>query len=495
MNSLINRRTVLRGAGVALTLPWLASLAPRAAKAQAVSYPKRFMPVFFPNGSAEWWEPTAVGSGDAWQLSPILQPFQALKSKMIVITNMENSTPFQQLAGVATLNPSHGQCPGAFLCCVDANVVRKQLNVQQANGISVDQVLAQSAGYANATSLNSMQVGLSTIYSYCDGKDCSVSRSVSWKSATEPMYKDVDPGTIFDAITGAIKPSGTSSATPDPAAAQRRALGKSVLDAVLENANRTRAKLGTQDQMMLDQFLDSVRTTEQNVTAVSTGMATSSANCMIGTRPTLQATPDGIPDNTATYSKETHANVMNDLIVMAFQCDVTRVISYMLEDERSEFIYSHVPLRNFTAAGSTPAKDMSQTCGNYHGAQHAGAANDDFATINWWQSTKIADLCSRLDALMDGEGVSILDNTVVMYSSSMHGGNHQSNQIPLALIGGGGGTLNLNQHIKFPDTPGDRPFRDLYYTLLNKTYGLNVPSFGVHSMNVPNAYITELLKT
>jgi hypothetical protein len=378
------------------------------------------------------------------------------------------------------------------LCCVDANVVRKQLNVQQANGISVDQVLAQSAAYNTATAMNSMQVGLSTIYSYCDGKDCSVSRSVSWKSATEPMYKDVDPGTIFDAITGVIKPT-TTPGTPDPAADQRRALGKSVLDAVLENANRTRTKLGSADQKMLDQFLDSVRTVEQKVTSTSTGVATS-ANCMIGTRPTLKATPDMIPTNTAAYSKETHANVMNDLIVMAFQCDVTRVISYMMEDERSEFIYSHVPMRNFTAAGSTPSTNASQTCGNYHGAQHAGNANDDFATINWWQSTKVADLCSRLDMIMDGEGVSALDNSVVMYASCMHGGNHQSNQIPLALLGGGGGTLALDQHIKFPDSPGDRPMRDLYYTLLNKTFGMNVPSFGVHSMNVANAYITQLLK-
>jgi hypothetical protein len=492
MNRLINRRTVLRGAGVALTLPWLASLAPREASAQAVSYPKRFLPIFFPNGSAEFWEPANVGAGDAWALSPILEPFTALKKKMVVLTNMENYTPFKVLAGVATLNPSHGQCPGAFLACVDANVVRAALNVQQANGISVDQVIAQSAGYATATAKQSMQVGLSTVFSYCDGKDCSVSRSISWQSATEPMYKDVDPGTIFDEIVGATNKMNPSM--PDPAAAQRKALGKSVLDAVLENATRTRAKLGKADQMKLDEFLASVRTVETNVTSTSTAMT--SANCTIGTRPTMTATPSGIPDNVpGGYSKETHANNMNDLIVMAFQCDVTRVISYMLEDERSEFIYSHVPLRQFTTAGSTPMADMSQVCGNYHGAQHASPTDNGFATINWWQSSKVADLCARLDAIQEGEGVSILDNSVVMYAAAMHGGNHQSNQLPIALIGGGGGTLVTDQHIAFPATPGDRPVRDLYYTLLNKTFGLNVPSFGTHSMGVANAYITQLTKS
>ena len=490
MNKLINRRTVLRGAGVALTLPWLESLAPRTARAAAATYPKRFLPIFFPNGSANYWQPANTGKGDAWSLSPILQPFQALKSKSIVITNMENYTPFKVLAGTATLNPSHGQCPGAFLACVDANVVRDQLKTQEANGITADQVLAQSAAYANATGKQSMQLGLSTVYSYCDGKDCSVSRSISWNSATEPMYKDVDPGTVFDAIVGATG-KATGSA-PDPLAAQRRLFGKSVLDAVLENANRTRATLGSADQQKLDQFLSSVRTVETNVTSTSTAVV--SAGCSVGTRPTMTAAPQGIPDNVpGGYNKGTHADLMNDLIVMAFQCDVTRVISYMLEDERSEFIYSHVPLRNFTAAGSTPSTG-TQTCGNYHGAQHAGDTNDDFSTISWWNSSKVAALASRLDAIEDAPGVSILDNSVIMYAAAMHGGNHQSNQLPLMLIGGGGGTLLTDQHVKYGDTPGDRPMRDLYYTLLNKTYGLNVPSFGTHIAGIPNSYMSELLK-
>jgi hypothetical protein len=88
----------------------------------------------------------------------------------------------------------------------------------------------------------------------------------------------------------------------------------------------------------------------------------------------------------------------------------------------------------------------------------------------------------------------MLDNSVIMYAAAMHGGNHQSNQLPVMLIGGGGGTLRTDQHIKYADTPGDRPMRDLYYTLLNKTYGLNVSSFGTHIAGIPNSYMTELLK-
>ena len=89
---------------------------------------------------------------------------------------------------------------------------------------------------------------------------------------------------------------------------------------------------------------------------------------------------------------------MNDLIVMAFQCDVTRVISYMMEDERSEFVYDHVPKRKFSATGSVPG---TGNCGNYHGAQHAGDVNDDFSTISWWNAGKAAALCERLDAIED----------------------------------------------------------------------------------------------
>ena len=492
----ISRRTVLRGAGVALALPWLASLAPRAAGAAAGVAPRRFLPIFFPNGSAEWWRPgTASASGDAWQLSPILQPFQAVKKKMIVLTNMENYTPFAKLKDgtTAELSPSHGQAPGAFLACVDANVVRAQLKNDIANGITVDQVIAQNPAYSGLTKLASMQVGLSTVESYCDGRDCSVSRSISWKSAIEPTYKDVDPGTIFDNIVAA---AGTTlpPGQVDPEAEKRKALGKSVLDAVLASAARTRTRLGSSDQKRLDQFMDSVRTVEQNAQAVSTGMAT--ADCAKGTRPTMKAAPKLIPGNTADYNKGSHADVMNDLIVMAFQCDVTRVISYMMEDERSEFVYSHVPKRVFTAAGSTPSASATDTCGNYHGAQHGGSTNNDFSTINWWQSGKISALAQRLDAIPDGDGATMLDNTVMMYASCMHGGNHQSDDLPVALIGGGSGSLKTDQHIFFQQGVGtDRPMRDLYYTLLQKTFNINVPSFGTHIKGLPNALITQMLKT
>jgi hypothetical protein len=126
---------------VALALPWLESLAPDVARAQLPPGPRRFLPIFFPNGSANYWRPTGEGQGAAWKLSPILQPFERLKSKLTVLTNMENYSVFHQDS--PSVEPSHGRAPGAFLACVDGSRVREELGVAEANGISVDQILAQ----------------------------------------------------------------------------------------------------------------------------------------------------------------------------------------------------------------------------------------------------------------------------------------------------------------------------------------------------------------
>jgi hypothetical protein len=257
---------------------------------------------------------------------------------------------------------------------------------------------------------------------------------------------------------------------------------------VLENANRTRGRLGVSDQKKMDEFLESVRAVEQRVTKVSGGMGGKA--CTPIAKPTMNAVPNSPQRTTATYNKGTHADVMNDLIVMAFQCDVTRIISYMLEDERSDYVYDHVPKRKFSPTGSVPG---TGNCGGYHGAQHAGSTNDDFSTIGWWNAGKAAALCEKLDAIEDSPGVSILDNCVVMYASCMHGGNHQVDELPVALIGSGAGTLRTDQHIVFPTMPGDRPMRDLYITILNHCFGLNVPSFGVSLKNPQNSPITEIM--
>jgi hypothetical protein len=414
-----------------------------------------------------------------------LEPFAALKSKLTVLTNVENYSPAQ--ADNPDIEPSHGRDPGVFLSCVDAKLVRDQTKASDANGITADQVIAQHPNYAKQTALASLQVGLSTIESYCDGQPCSLSRSISWKSPTEPLYKLIDPLKVFDAVTGAAAPiGGGSTDMPDPEREKLRQLNKSVLDAVLENANRTRGLLGTGDQARLDQFLNSVRETEMAATAVSGGMAMAGTSCNTVSAPTLKAAY-GMANAGGGYNKGAHMDVMNDLIVMALTCDATRIISYMLEDERSEFVYDHVPKRAFNATGSTAG--AGGNCGNYHGAQHGGDSNNDFATINWWQSMKIAELATKMDAVKEGDGT-LLDNSIMLYASCMHGGNHHADDLPVALIGKGGGVFKTDQNVQFA---AERPLRDVYYTIMNGYFDLNVQSFGINLKGAPNALISEIL--
>jgi len=471
MDRFISRRTILRGAGVAVALPWLESLAPKLAFAQdAGIIRRRYMPIFLPNGAAELWKPTNAGAGAAWQLSSVLQPFGALKAKMIVLTNLENGTAFNANGG-ASVEPSHGRQPGAWLTCIDPGVVRTKLGVSEANNISLDQTMAKDAKVAANTPIKSMQVGLSTWYSFCDGQPCSNSRTVSWNDAGKPMYKSVDPLEVFNKLVGVAPPTGM----PDAEAQKRAALNKSVLDAVLENAARTQTRLGVADRAKLDEFLTSVRAVEKEATAVSTGMG--GIACMPIAKPTMaQVLPDKAKQNSATYDKGTHADVMNDLIVMAFRCDATRIITYMLEDERSEFIYNHVTKRNFTETGST---ETTGTCPEYHGGGQHGAQND-FAAITWWNVGKVAALCAKLDAIKEGDK-SILDNCVIMFGGAMHGSNHACDALPIALIGGGGGKLKTDQHVVFTK----RWLRDLHYTMMKEVFGLSGP--GVDDFGIPRA--------
>jgi hypothetical protein len=478
-----SRRNVLRGAGVALALPWLESLEPREARGQAAPV-RRFLPIYLPNGASNLWRPANAGSSDAWQLSSILEPFGAsIKPKLSIVTNLENGSVFNA-DGSPSIEPSHSRLAGAWLTCMNAADARMKLMGREANGISVDQVLAQHDSFRTATPFASLEVGLSTPLSGCDGEPCSSSRSVSWSSPTQPMYKRVDPLEIFKLIVGEVRPADPN----DPAvieARNRMKRDQTVIDAVLENARRTRARLGTSDQRRMDQFLDSVQALERRITRVSAGM--DGLACNPREEPAIAKVEQSATaprQTTETYDKGLHADAMNDVITMAFECDVTRVISYMLEDERSEFTYDHVPVRAFTADGSSP---KTGTCPEYHVAQHQGG--DVFSTITWWNVLKVAELCRKLDAIQEAPGVSVLDSTVVMFGAAMHGGNHLADDLPLALVGGKSLGLKNDQHLVLDK----RPLRDLYFTLLNEVYGLGVSDFGQNLTGAPASIITEIL--
>jgi hypothetical protein len=290
----------------------------------------------------------------------------------------------------------------------------------------------------------------------------------------------VDPMAVFTAISGGIKPSDPSA---EAALKARIALKKSVLDNVLDNAKETRDLLSVADQARMDEFLDAVRSVEVSATTLSSGMG--GIACQMPQKPTIgTVTEDKMPHDTDTYQKSAHADVMNDLIALALRCDVTRIISYMLEDERSVYVYDKLPKQKFTATSAAPDQGM---CGEYHGSQHG--SQDEFATITWFNVSKVADLCRKLDAIQEADGRTVLDNSVVLFGGAMHGSNHQCNELPTALIGGGGGKLKTDQHV----LTDKRPLRHLHYTLMNGVFGMNVTDFAQSAAKIPLATLQEIL--
>jgi hypothetical protein len=467
---------MLKGAtGVAISLPWLETLAPR--KAHAAGAVKRSITVYFPNGTAPYWKPS--GGGANWTLSPILQPLEPLKSKVLVMGGIDNYSPFG-----GHVEPSHGHnCATAFTC-VHASTpdgVKTGNSDRHTNSaISVDQVIANQMAKDNGgtppTPLHSLQLGLSTKIASFDGLPGAHSRSISWKSPSEPLYNIVSPQGAFDRLTGQVGTAGPTPnpGTPDPNAEKRRLLRKSALDYIIESSTSLKTRLSRSDQGRIDNFLTSVRTLETRVASPTMpgggggGGGLSGPNggmCKPVAGPFYAASTTAVP---AGYSRVKHATLMIDLMIMAIQCDSTRVVSFMLDDARSEWSYGELTKRAFTATGSTPG---TGAVGNYHGAQHGNA--EEFATIIHWNAQKAFEMASKLDALKEN-GASVLDNTVITFMSGMNGGNHDGRDLPIALIGSGGGVLRQNQYLQ----GGGKNLADMHLTIINKVFGGNLPAFG-----------------
>jgi hypothetical protein len=474
-----SRRNFLRGATVTLALPYLESLVPTRAAAQTAPM-RRLLVCYFPNGAAaSYWPVKSVGQGDAWALSPVLEPLAGLKSKMTVLSNVEN---YSCMLDNPDVEPSHARFCGAYLTCDDSDRLRDELQVEVANGVSMDQLIASKM----STPLKSLELGLSTIESYTDGRHPALSRSLAWRTETQPLYKDINPQAVFDRLvaSGAVDSSGMLTGEALAEAQRRKTLKLSALDFVLESAKSLGSKLGREDKPRLDQFLTSVRDLEERVRNFELNMQSGLA-CEAIARPSEVYAVN----QTGVYDRGHHTTLMSDLIVMAFKCDTTRVVTHMMDDARSDFVYDHLTERQFTDAGST---EGTGKVNGYHGLQHAGDSNNGYASINHSFADSVYKLCKQLDDIQEGDGT-MLDNTVVMFGSSMHGSDHNGNNLPLALIGGGGGGLRTDQHVKFGDTPGDRPLRDVHYTILNHFFDCKVSSFGVHVSGLPNQAVEELL--
>jgi hypothetical protein len=432
----VSRRAFLRGASVSLALPLLPSALPRSSWAAGGEAPSRLVFYYVPNGmQMQWWTPSAEGVG--YDLPSILEPLASIQDKVSVLTGLSNLPAAVPVAG------DHARGTGSFLTC--RTVVRTD-GPGISNGVSVDQVAAQVFG--DQTPLPSLQLGMDGGASVgnCDsGYSCAYSRNISWSAPQTPLPKMTDPRLVFARLF-----EGEGDELPPEEAARRRELRLSVLDEVLGQANSLRPILGRGDQLKLEEYMDGVRALELRIEGLGQQFCAS----------------PGEPAPGLDHAER--LLVMHELMTVALECDLTRVITFMTGNGASG--------RNFFP--------MIGVAGAHHQlSHHQGNAEslEKLRQIGQWEVSMLADLLTRMQARDEGGGCSILDNSAVYFSSEIADGNsHAHRLLPVLLAGSAGGQLNPGRHVVFPD---DTPMANLYLRLL-ETFGVFESSFGADSTGV-----------
>ncbi len=425
----LSRRTFLRGAGVAVALPFLEAMWPRAAQAQAAASAKRFLAWYVPNGihMADW-TPAAIGAN--YTLPAILAPLAAVRDDVLVLTGLQNAA-----ARVVTMGGAHARGTGTFLT---ARPVNPSGGTELENGISIDQRIAQVIGAA--TSLPSMQLGTEggSSTGSCDSTSCAYSRNISWAGPQSPLAKETNPVSAFQRLF-----QGAGSLLPPAELERRRLLRLSILDTVTDDANRLVLELGSSDRQKVDEYLTGVRALELRIQDISTSQC--------------EASEPGAP---ADFVAQLRAMV--DLMVVAFQCDRTRVISFMALNAGSNRTYPWLGILD-----------------GHHQISHHEDNTANFAmlrTIDTWEVEQFAYLLQRLAAIQEPGG-SLLDSSLVYFSSEIEDGNgHRHTNLPILLAGRGGGAVQSGRHLRFTGLP---PVANLFLTVL-RAFGINDATFGQH---------------
>jgi hypothetical protein len=402
----LSRRLLLGGGATLFGLPFLESLLPRDARAQATPAPVRLVYVFLPNGlDMATFRPTTVGTDYA--LPPMFKGLDALKADFSIVTGLENFNARPDMAG------DHASGVSGFITCAHANKSETDIKL----GISADQVAAQKIGMA--TRLPSLQLGIDGGggTGNCDsGYSCAYARNISWSDAQTPLPKIVDPYQAFNQLFEGYDPNASAAE-----AAKRLAYEKSVIDFVITDVNGLSPKLGTTDKIKLDQYLTGVRELEKRIA---------------GTGPGAGCTPGTPPVKGAKLDYPTHLKTMFDLIALSFACDATRIVTLMLGNAVSGRTY--------------PFLDIT---GGHHDISHHmnDAANiEKLAKIGAWEMQQLGYFFDKLKAVPDADGQNVLHNSAVFCSSDISDGNrHNHDDMPIVLAGHGGGKLHPGQHISF----------------------------------------------
>ena len=432
----LSRRTILRGAGVAIALPLLEAMkaGPLRAAGRSPHHPTRMAFVYVPNGvHMPNWTPTTTGP--AFDLPSTLEPLRAVRDDLLVLSGLALDRARSHGDG----GGDHARAMAAFLTGAHP---RKTGGADLRAGISVDQLAAREVG--QATRFASLEIGCEggRDSGQCDhGYSCAYQVNLSWRGEAAPSTKEVDPRLVFERLFG-----GQLRGDADPASARRARRDRSLLDFVAEDARRLQGKLGGSDRRKVDEYLTGIREIERRIDdarpAVEVGQA-------------RMARPSGIPGD---YRE--HLRLMSDLLVLAFRADLTRIATFVFANDGSN--------RSYGAIGIPEGHhDLS------HHGQDAGK-HAKIAAINRFHVEQYAYLAERLKAVPEGEGT-LLDHSMIVYGSGISdGNNHSHDNLPILVAGGGNGTIRTGQHVRLPS---ETPLTNLHLSLLGR---MNVParSFG-----------------
>ncbi len=420
-----SRRTFLRGVGVTMALPWMESLTvwgdtPPAGVKPASEAPVRLAVLFAGNGfhSKEWW---AKGEGNQMELGKVLEPLTDFRQKMLFIRGLYNE---EALKGNIHSSQTGNLLSGAPLA--SGGEIR--------SGTSIDQLLAQR--YGNSTKVPSLVLG-------CEKSNPSVHKNysmlysshISWTSPTTPTPLELYPALAFDRLFKDAVNQGD----------------KSVLDAVLTDAKDLRRHISANDQRKLDEYLDSVRDVEQRIENAGHNGE------LQGWRPTLEKPniprpADGIPQDIAE-----HMRLMCDILVLGFQTDTTRICTLKLNNDHSSLRFPNLGVDYMI----------------HHLLSHSDTA--DWLKVNQYFLEQVAYIARKLDAIREGERT-LLDNTMLLFCSSMLTGNHDANQLPVLMLGGAGGRIQGGRVLDYKEKP-ERQMCRLYLSMMEKM-NVRLPKFG-----------------
>ena len=422
----MSRRTVLRGMGAAVALPLLDAMIP--AMAAAPGPVRRLGVVYHPNGVIyDQWLPTGVGAD--YELSPTLAVLKPFRDKLIVVTGLASD----EAEALGDGGGDHSRASGTYLTGVH---VRKSDSVVK-NGISMDQIAAKA--FERYTQLSSLQLTVddNSMVGSCDtGYSCAYSSTLSWLTPTLPLMSENNPRVVFERLFGSI------DSTDPKVRASRLQQDQSILDSVTGRVKQLQQKLGTADNRKVDDYLASLRDVERQIQKAEEQSSKEMPDVV---------RPAGIPD-----SFEEHVRLLYDLQLLAYQSDLTRVITFMYGREQTGRSYPQIGVPE-------PHHPLTHHQGNPEKMAKC-------AVIQRYHLKLFAEFLEKLRKTPDGDG-SLLDNVTLLFGGGISNSDrHTHGPLPTLLLGGGSGTLKGGRHIVYPE---HTPLTNLQMTLLNK---LGVPT-------------------